>query len=127
MDALDMFTYQKMESLEGFTQIEEFPHGKIYRSKDNTLKVVTSILFDQSTRSTVELFIHFDSWNHGVKCFKILNPVEKGVYRVSLDFYKTGCFSKEKNCHNLLALYKAPEGFFFNLKPLSHIPTSMKH
>lgn len=127
MDALDMFAYQKMQSLDGFTEIEQFTHNKIYRNKDNTLKVITQISFDQSTRSLIELFIHFDSWNHGVRSFKILNPVEKGVYRVSLDFYKTGCFSKQKHCQNLLALYKAPDGFFFNLKPLNHIPTSMKH
>lgn len=75
MDALDLFEYQRMDSLDGFDLIEEFSHGKIYQNKKNTIKVLTSVFFEQSTRSIIELFIHFDTWNHGVKCFKILNPV----------------------------------------------------
>jgi hypothetical protein len=93
VDSFDKGAYLKLENFEGYNVIEEFAHGTIYQKK-NHIKIVSTIFFDQSARSIVELFIHFDSWNNGIKKFTILNPVEKGVYRVETEFFRKGCFSK---------------------------------
>lgn len=52
--------------------------------------------------------------------------MDRGVYKTDTHFHKTGCFSKEKSCQNLLSLYKVHEGYFFNLRAMTSSPFHKK-
>ena len=126
MDLLDLSEFQELRNMEGFHAVEGFPRGKIYQNGKKVTKVVTSLKFSQSARSLVELFLHFDNWNQKIKGMKIVQSMEKGVYKAFINFFKTGCFSKERVCEVIISLYKVSDGYFLTIKSEARIPPHIK-
>ena len=57
---------------------------------------------------------------------KIIQTLEKGVYKMSICFHKLGWFSKERHCEAIVTLYKVPDGYFMVMKTTNRIPPHIK-
>jgi len=56
---------------------------------------------------------------------KVISTLEKGVYKLGISFFKTGCFSSEGYCEAVASLYQVPDGYFVTMKT-TKIPTNVK-
>ena len=94
MNPDDLQEYERLLHFDGFKEIDHFKKGKIYQNNNNVFKVTHTLNYTQSSRNIFELLTHFDHWNTKVKEVKMLQTMEKGVYKMAIFFHRTGCFTK---------------------------------
>jgi hypothetical protein len=126
IDSLDKQDYDVLENFKGFEEIDDFKKGKIYRNSNHVIKLRASLNFAQSARSIIELFTHLENWNSYVKDLKLIQTLEKGVYKMAIFFHKSGCFSKPKYSEVIVSLYKVPDGYFLTMRTLEKVPAHVR-